>query len=104
MRLSFNDKESFEEAVESLRFNNPPSVPNSLQQMGSSSSMPLEDSELNEDNMILSDPITLRRVGSSSSLSIQETRTRRSGDIQGCFKFNDPSRNPEFIGTSSDGM
>ena len=28
MKLSFNDKESFVEAVESLRFSNPPSDPN----------------------------------------------------------------------------
>ena len=72
MRLSFNDEESFEEAIESLRFNNPPSDPNSQQQMGSSNSMPLEDSEwndLNEDNISPSDPIPLRRVGSSSSLT-----------------------------------
>ena len=72
MRLSFNDEESFEEAIESLRFNNPPSDPNSQQQMGSINSMPLEDSEwndLNEDNIAPSDPIPLRRVGSSSSLT-----------------------------------
>ena len=44
MRLSFDDEESFKEAVESLRFNT--SDPNTLQQMGSSSNgMPLEDSE-----------------------------------------------------------
>ena len=29
MKLSFDDKESFVEAVESLRFNNPPSDPSS---------------------------------------------------------------------------
>ena len=87
MRLSFDDEESFKEAVESLRFNNPPSDPNSQEQFGSSNSMPLEDFERNEDrdHIAPSDPITLRRVGSSNSLSIQETRTRRSGDIQVCF-------------------
>ena len=93
MKLSFEDEESFKEAVESLRFNNPRSDLDTLQQMGSSGSMPLED-QWNEDNVILSDPITLRRVGSSSSLSIQETRTQRSGpgDIQ------------DFTCTSANGM
>ena len=82
MRLSFDDEESFKEAVESLRFNNPASDPNAEQQMGSRNSVSvvsLEDSERNGDNIIPFDPITVRRVGSSSSLSIQETR--RSGDI-----------------------
>ena len=74
MRLSFHDKESYKETVESLGFNS--SDPNAHQRMGSNS-MPFEDdSERNEDNIT---PITLRRVGSSNSLSIQETR--RSGDI-----------------------
>ena len=53
MRLSFDDEESFKEAVAagSLRFNNPPSDSDTLalQQMGSSSSMPLEDMIRNED-------------------------------------------------------
>jgi hypothetical protein len=44
MRLSFDDEESFKEVVGSLRFDNPPSDPNSvaltLQEMGSSSMMP----------------------------------------------------------------
>ena len=78
--MSFDDEESFKEAVESLRFNNSTSDPNAQQQMGNSNSVPLEDSEWSEDNTIPSDLITLRRVGSSSSLSIQETR--RSVDIQ----------------------
>ena len=71
MRLSFDDEQSFKEAVESLRFNNPPSDPNVQQQVGSSNSMPLQDSERSEDrdNITLNDPITLRRVGSRSSLS-----------------------------------
>ena len=98
MRVSFDNSESFKEAVESLRFNNLSSDPNARQQMGSSSSMPLEefDWNLDEDNIIPSDPITLRRVGSSSS--ILETRTR-GGDIQVCLH---PPRNPEF--TSTNGM
>ena len=94
--MSFDDEESFKEAVESLRFNS--SDPNTRQQMGSSNSVPLQDSERNEDNiMIPSDPITVRRVGSSSSLSIREIR--RSGDIQA--SFDNPPSNLEFIGTSA---
>ena len=101
MRTSFDGEESFQGAIESLRFNNPPSDPNAQQQMGSNNSVPLEDSEWNEDNIISSVPITtLRRVGSSSSLGIQDTR--RSGDIQVCF--NNPPSNPEFTGTSAKRM
>ena len=81
MKMSFDDEESFKEAVESLCFNR--SDQNTRQQMGSSNSVPLQDSERNEDNIISSDPITVRRVGSSSSLSIREIR--RSGDIQVSF-------------------
>ena len=102
MRLSFDDEGSFQEAVESLRFND--SDPNTCQQMGSSNSMPFEDTERNDvgdcDDIAPTDPIPLRRVGSSSSLSIQEVR--RSVDIP--VKFNSPSSNPEFVGTSADGM
>ena len=100
MRLSFNDEGSFKEAVESLRFNN--SDPKTSQQIGSSNSMPLEDSERNEDrdDIAPGDPIPLRRVGSSRSLSIQETR--RSVDTPA--SFNSLPSNPEFIGTSANGM
>ena len=35
MKLSFDDEESLKETVESLCFNNPPSDPNTPQQMGS---------------------------------------------------------------------
>ena len=82
MRMSFDDEESFKEAVESLRFNN------ERQQIGSSNSMALEgsESERNKGDIIPIDPITLRRVGSTSSLNIQEAR--RSGIV-----FNNPSRN-----------
>ena len=79
MSLSFNDEESFKEAVESLRFNS--SDPNTRQQMGSNTnSMPFEDTGGNEDhdNIAPSDPNPLRRVGSSSSLSIQEIRRSAS--------------------------
>jgi hypothetical protein len=72
MRLSFDDKESFMEAAAgSLRFYNPPSDPNTDQQVGTSS-MPPE--ERNEDicfNNPSNDPNTLQRIGTSS---IQETR------------------------------
>jgi hypothetical protein len=101
MRLSFDDEESFKEAAESLRFNNPFSDPNARQKTGSSSSMSIQDSESerNEDNAIPCDPNILRRVRSSSS--IQETRSRSlSGDIQACF--NNPPSFPEF--TSANGM
>ena len=99
MRLSFDDQESFKEAVGSFHFNNPSSDPNASLRMGSSSSsMPLDDSERDEGNITASDPITLRRLGSSSSLSIQETR--RSEDIQACF--NNPPTIPEFTDTSAD--
>ena len=100
MRLSFDDEESFKEAIESLRFNC--SDPNTRQQMGSSNSIPVEDSERNEDcdNIAPSDPIILRRLGSSSILTIQETQG--SADIP--VSFNSPPSNPEIIGTSSNGM
>jgi hypothetical protein len=89
MKLSFEDKESFKEAVRSLqvRFNHPPSDPNSTRRLGvgSSSSMPLQDQdqERNEDicfNNPPGDPTrnTLRRMGSSSSMPPQE----RSEDIE----------------------
>ena len=80
MGSSFDDEESFKEAVESLCFNDPPSSdPNTGQQMGSSSSMQMQDSEKNEDDDINpSVPNILRRVESSGS--IQEIR--RSRDIQ----------------------
>ena len=102
MRLSFNDEGSFQEAIESHRFNS--SDPNTRQQMGSNNSMPLEDTERNDaadrDDIASSDPIPLQRVGSSSSLSIQEVR--RSADIP--VSFDNPQSNTEFIGTSANGM
>ena len=89
MRLSFEDEESFKEAVETLRFNNPASDPDAHQRMGSSGSMPLQDSERNEDNIIPSDPNTPWQVGSSSSILPQE----RSRDIF----FNNPCWNEDFV-------
>ena len=102
MRLSFDDEGSFQEAIESLRFNT--NDPNTRQQMGSGNSMSLEDTGRNEDRddiaSLASDPIPLWRVGSSSSLSIQEIR--RSVDIP--INFDSPPSNSEFIGTSANGM
>ena len=63
MKLSFDDEESFKEAVGSLRFNNPPSDPNTLQPI---ESIPSQDSETNDD------PNILRRVGSSNSINVVE--------------------------------
>jgi hypothetical protein len=70
MRLSFDDEDSFKEVVGSLRFDNPPSDPNSvalaLQEVGGSG-VPLERNEdicFNNDS--LSDPNSLGRVGSST--------------------------------------
>ena len=78
MGLSFDDEESFKEAVGSLNFYNPSSDPNSnsIQRVGSSSGMPLQ--EKNED-ICFDDPpsdpniiLQVRRVpvGSSSSSSM----------------------------------
>ena len=83
MRLSFNDEESFREAVGSLDFNNPPSDPNSLQEVASSSTMPAQ--EMNEDICFDNPSPSSSRVpvgsssssGPSGSTSLQE----RSGDI-----------------------
>ena len=83
MRSSFDDNESSMEDAGSLRFNNPPSDPDTLQGMGSSGSTPPQGSERNEDICFNSNPNTLQRVGSSSMLP-QE----RSEDI--CFN-NPPS-------------
>ena len=71
MRLSFDDEESFKEAAGSLRFNNPPSDPNSLEfrRTGSSSSMPPQDLERNEDICSQSDLNSFGRVGSSATTS-----------------------------------
>jgi hypothetical protein len=70
MCLSFDDEDSFKEVVGSLRFNNPPSDPNSvalaLQEVGGSD-VPPQARERNEDvcfnNDSLSDPNSIGRVG-----------------------------------------
>jgi len=95
LKLSFDDKESFKEAIESLRFINPPSDPDSIQRMGNL--LPQDsDSERNEDirfDNIPSHPNTLQverlGVGSSSSIPPQEGRE----DI--CF--NNPPSYPSSI-------
>ena len=74
MKLSFDDEESLKEAVGSLCFtgNNPPSDPNTLQQMGS---MLPQDCERNEDICFNNPPGDLnipRRVGSSGSIQVVE--------------------------------
>ena len=72
MKLSFDDEESFKGAVESLRFNNPPSDPNASQRTGN---MVPQDAERNED-VCLNDPPggsnILHRVESSSSIQVVE--------------------------------
>ena len=72
MKLSFDDEESLKEAVESLHFNNPPSDPNSPQQMGS---MVTQDAERNED-VCYNDPPgcsnILHQVESSGSIQVVE--------------------------------
>ena len=84
MRLSFDDEESFREAVGSLDFNNPPSDPNSLQEVASSSTMPAQ--EMNEDIYFDNPSPSSSRVpvGSSSSSSGPSGSTllqERSEDI-----------------------
>ena len=105
MGLSFDDEDSFKEAVESLRFNISSSDPNARQQVGSSGSIPLPDSERNEDNITPNDPNILRRVESSGiSNSIQEIR--RSGDFQGQVCIDNPplASDPEFTSESANGV
>ena len=71
MRSSIDDNESFVEAAGSLRFNNPPTDPNTLQQelVGSSGMQSQEWSENGCFNnpSLPNDLNTIRRMGSSSS-------------------------------------
>jgi len=78
MRLSFDidDKESFMETTGSLRFNNPLSDPNTLQQVGSSSMPPQERSEDICFKNPSDDPNTLQRLGRSSSQERSEDSSR----------------------------
>jgi hypothetical protein len=70
LKLSFDNPESFKEATESLRFNNPPSDPNSLEPMESS----IPRQERSEDSICLddppSDPNTLQRMPSREIIEI----------------------------------
>ena len=63
MKLSYDDEESLKESVESLRFNNPPSDPDSHQGVGSSSSMPPDEGNEDDPNIILE----VQRVAEESS-------------------------------------
>ena len=56
MGLSCYDEESLKEFVGSLNFNNPPSDPDSLQGVGSSGSMPAEEGNEDDPNIILEVP------------------------------------------------
>ena len=77
MRLSFDDEEPFEESVGSLNFNNPPSDSDSLQGVGSISSMPPEERNHDEDpNVILE--VRREPVGSSSP---SQERSEDNNDI-----------------------
>ena len=72
MGLSYDDEDSLKESLESLNFNNPPSDPDSHQGVGSSSSMPREEGNEDDPNIILEVP----RVAEGSS-----TGQERSEDI-----------------------
>ena len=63
MRLSFDDEESLKESVGSLHFTNPPSDSDSHQGVGSSSSMPPEEGNEDDPNIILE----VQRVAEGSS-------------------------------------
>ena len=56
MGLSYYDEESLKEFVGSLNFNNPPSDPDSFQGVGSSGSMPAEEGNEDDPNIILEVP------------------------------------------------
>ena len=86
MRLSIDNEESFKEAVESLKFNNPPSDPDSFEGMGSSSNSMSPQEDICFDNPP-GDPnsivLDIRRVpvGSTSGGSTGSTPTQeRSKD------------------------
>ena len=78
MRLSFEDKESFKEAAESICFKNTPSDHNTLEQMGRSNSLlsPGQEPEWSED-ICFTDPSnisnTLGRIGSTLPPHWQES-------------------------------
>ena len=76
MGLSYDDEESFNESVESLRFN-PPSNPDSLQGVGSTSSMPAEEGNEDDPNIILEVP----RVAEGSSSGHWQERNHEEDDL-----------------------
>ena len=63
MGLSYDDEESLKESVEGLKFNKPPSDPDSYQGVGSGSSMPREEGNEDDPNTILE----VQRVAEGSS-------------------------------------
>ena len=63
MKLSYDDEESLKESLESLKFDNPASDPDSHQGVGSSSSLPREEGNEDDPNIILEVP----RVAEGSS-------------------------------------
>ena len=70
MKLSYDDEESLKETVESLHFNNPPSDPDSHQGVGGSSSMPPEEGNEDDPNIILE--VQVQRVAAEGSSTGQE--------------------------------
>ena len=74
MKLSFDDEESFKDTAGSLRFNNPPSNPDTpaFQGVGSSSSMPHQ--EMDEDICFNNPPSDPNAVGSTSLSMPSEER------------------------------
>ena len=78
MRLSFDDEGSFQEAVESIRFNS--SDPNTRQQMGSNNSMPLEDTERND----AADRDDIAPVIQFPSASGKQQKSEYTGDSEEC--------------------
>ena len=76
MKLSFDDEETFKEAVGSLCFNNSPSDPNSTLPSQQMESVLTQDFERNKDICFKNPPSDpnlniLRRVGSTSSFIVE---------------------------------
>ena len=113
MRLSFDDEESFKEAIGSLKFNNTPTSSDpdsdSLQRVGSSSSMPPGSQERNEDicfnnppsdpNIILEVPSRRVPVGSSSSTGnmLPQERSEDTWRYYNSYNYNDTVRRPDLL-------
>ena len=71
MGLSYDDEESLKESVGSLHFINPPSNPDSLQGVGISSSIPPEEGNEDNPNIILEVP----RVAEGSNSGTGQERS-----------------------------